>query len=64
MLCFFRSLIDFDRLSGHLILGSDQVSSGQVILTFLKNQVEFKFGFGSRRVRQVFQVRSDSDTST
>jgi hypothetical protein len=42
MLCFFRSLIDFDLIEGHLISGpvesgSDRVRSGQ--FDFFLNQV-------------------------
>jgi hypothetical protein len=38
MLCFFRFLIDFDWIEGHLI--SDRVGSDRVSLIFLKNQIE------------------------
>jgi hypothetical protein len=43
MLCFFRSLIDFDWIEGHLISGQVGFGSGRISLTFLKNRI----GLGS-----------------
>jgi hypothetical protein len=57
MLCFFRSLIDFDWIEGHLI--SDRVESGQ--FEFLKKSG--RVGFRSGRVGQVSRVGSGSATS-
>jgi hypothetical protein len=39
MLCFFRSLIDFDWIEGYLISGRVGFGSGHVSLTFLKNRI-------------------------
>jgi hypothetical protein len=39
MLYFFRSLIDFDWIKGHLISGRVEFRSGRVSLTFLKNWI-------------------------
>jgi hypothetical protein len=39
MLCFFRSLIDFDLIEGHLISGQIRFRSGQVSMIVLKNQI-------------------------
>jgi hypothetical protein len=39
MLCFFRSLIDFDWIKGHLISGRVEFGSGRFSLTFLKNWI-------------------------
>jgi hypothetical protein len=43
MLCFFRSLIDFDWIKGHLISG--QVGSGRIRVG------SDRVGFGSDRIR-------------
>jgi hypothetical protein len=37
MLCFFRSLIDFDWIKNHLISGRVGFESGRISLTLLKN---------------------------
>jgi hypothetical protein len=39
MLCFFRSLIDFDWIKGHLNSDRVEFGSGRISLTFLKNRV-------------------------
>jgi hypothetical protein len=39
ILYFFRSLIDFDWIKSHLILGRVGFGSGRICLTFLKNQI-------------------------
>jgi hypothetical protein len=46
MLCFFRSLIDFDWIEGHLISGRVRLGSGRVSLTSLKSQVGSGLGPG------------------
>jgi hypothetical protein len=62
---FFRSLIDFDWIEGHLI--SDRVGSGRVRIgsdqfDFLKKSG--RIGFGSGRIGRVFRVGSGSATSS
>jgi hypothetical protein len=60
MLCFFRSLIDFDWIEGHLISGRVRIGSGQ--FDFLKKSD--RVGFESGRVGRVSGVGSGSATST
>jgi hypothetical protein len=50
MLCFFRSLIDFDWIKDHLIsdrVGSDRVRIGSDQFDFLKKMDQVEFGSGS-----------------
>jgi hypothetical protein len=57
MSCFFRSLIDFDWIEGHLISG--RVGSGRVRV----GSDQFEFLKKSDRVGRIFRVGSDFATS-
>jgi hypothetical protein len=64
MLCFFRSLIDFDWIEGHLISGrvkSGRVRIGSDQLNLFKKSD--RIGFESGWIGRIFQVGSDSATS-
>jgi hypothetical protein len=52
MLCFFRSLIDFDWIEGHLI--SDRVGSSRIRVG--SNQFDFLKKIGSDRIGRVSRV--------
>jgi hypothetical protein len=46
MLCFFRSLIDFDWIEGHLISGRVGFGSGSSQFDFLKKSGRIRSGSG------------------
>jgi hypothetical protein len=65
MLCFFRSLIDFNWIEGHLIsgrVGSGRVRVGSGQFDFLKKSG--RVGFGSGRIGRVYRIGSGSATSS
>jgi hypothetical protein len=60
MLCFFRFLIDFDLIEGHLISGRVLFESDQFDFFKKSDRVGFRFG----RLERVFRIGSDSVIST
>jgi hypothetical protein len=64
ILCFFRSLVDFDWIEGHLIsgrVGSNRVRVGSDQFDFFKKSDRIEFGSG--RIGRVSWVGSGSTNS-
>jgi hypothetical protein len=66
MLCFFRLLIDFNWIEGHLIsgqIGSNRIRIGSDQFDFLKKSIRIEFEFGQVRFRSE-RIKSGSTTSS